>query len=187
VHLRVDRGVTTKRWSAAGAFVAWLLPACVQSDVGAPCNHGPRDAPRESAITYPALACDELMCVYAESADPPVDPCQTEIDCNVDGGTRFDCVEGRCELALDHVLERSMCSRPCGSDADCDDGSVDTACNSGFMCTPLLSLGKQCCQKVCACRDDLAIGDLEELAEDCAAGDSPGCCDREPRPRGCGG
>jgi hypothetical protein len=179
--------VTTKRWPVAGALLAWLLPACVQRDVGAPCNHGGIDAPQEPVITFPALACDELMCVYAESVDPPVDPCETEADCNVDGDTRFDCVENRCALGLDHVLARSMCSRSCRSDADCQDGDAGSACATGFSCTPLLSLGERCCEKVCACNDDLAVASLEELEQDCAAGDAPGCCDRDPRPAACGG
>jgi hypothetical protein len=168
----VEASVNHRWWTLAGLLV---LPACPRSDVGAPCNHGGFDAPQEPVITFPALACDELMCVYAESVEIPPDPCAADADCNVDGSDRFICASEHCELALDHVLTRSMCSRPCSSDADCEDATEDNACSTGFTCTPLLQLGEWCCEKVCACRDDLATAALEELARDCAAGDTPGC------------
>ncbi len=162
-------------------------PACAKSDVGAPCNHGGLDAPQEPVITFPALACEQLMCVYAESLAPPADPCETAAQCNDAGGDRFRCVSGRCELGMKHVLERSMCSQTCDEEADCQGGDDDTSCRTGFTCAPLLELGDFCCEKVCVCRDDLDVAAAEDLAADCASGDAAGCCDREPRPAACGG
>ena len=169
------------------ALALATMAGCVQSDVGAPCNHGGINAPQEPAITFPALACDKLMCVYGESAEPPAEPCQGNAECNVDGGERFVCVEGRCELGLDHVLNRSMCSRKCSSDADCHGGPEDSACRTGFTCAPILGLGDFCCEPVCVCKDDLSVPKIEDLTAQCAAGNAVGCCDQTPRPTACGG
>ncbi|HWB78776.1 MAG TPA: hypothetical protein VG755_27630 [Nannocystaceae bacterium] len=165
------------------AALALAFAACARTDVGAPCNHGPGQIPQEPVITFPALACDQLLCVFAESIAPPEDPCETKLDCGTD--ERFACVEGRCELVGQYVLERSMCSANCGSDSDCE-AADDTACSSGFACTPLMSLGEQCCEKVCVCRDELDVGSLAELEQQCEAGTAAGCCDRDPRPDACG-
>jgi hypothetical protein len=134
-------------------------------------------------ITFPALACDQLLCVFAEAIDPPEDSCVSDADCNED--ERFTCVEQRCKLATEYVLERSMCSAECSSDDDCD-AQGDTACHTGFACTPLLSLGEHCCEKVCVCKDELDAASLDTLEQQCEAGTAVGCCDRDPRPRGCG-
>jgi hypothetical protein len=160
---------------------------CVQSDVGAPCNHGGISAPQEPVITFPALACDELLCVYGESAEPPAEPCRSHADCNTDGLDRFICNEGTCELAIGHVLTRSMCSRECSADTDCSGGAEDTACRTGFTCAPIQSLGDFCCESVCVCKDDLSPTMVEDLRNECASGDARGCCDRNPRPAACGG
>lgn len=157
--------------------------ACARTDVGAPCNHGPNEIPQEPVITFPALACEQLLCVFAESIETPVDPCEVDGDCGAD--ERFACVEQRCELASEYVLHRSMCSVECSSDDECE--AVDgTACHTGFTCTPLMSLGEHCCEKVCVCKDDLALASLQELEQQCEAGTAAGCCDREPRPDACG-
>ncbi len=169
----------TRSWvlgSGFATFLVWSLAGCKQNDVGAPCNHGQLSPPREPVITFPALACDQLLCVYGEDVDPPAGACEQDIDCALEGATEtFACVEGTCRLRPKHVLERSMCSRYCSSDADCASTAKGTACETGFACAPLMSLGDQCCEKVCTCRDDLDVERASKLAKACAEGTAPGC------------
>ncbi len=161
---------------------------CNRSDVGAPCQHAEDDPPSEPLISFPALACEQLLCVFGESLDPPVDPCESDADCaQLSGGKdAFVCASGRCVVGRQAVLERSMCSATCVSDSDCAEAAEGTRCAPGFACAPLMSLGEFCCEKVCVCRDDLDVARVEQLAADCAAQDVPGCCDRDPMPEGCG-
>lgn len=170
---------------ALAAFVG--LCGCAQDDLGAPCNHSVLATPREPVITFPALACDELLCVYGERVVEPAGVCTSDSDCEVPGSTGvFECVEQACRVRNEHVLERSMCSQYCGDDNDCADAVSDTTCKTGFACAPLMSLGEQCCQKVCVCRDNLDVATTDTLAQACAEGTAPGCCNRDPRPAACG-
>lgn len=158
-----------------------LLQACQQGDVGAPCNHGSVDAPTSKLVTFPALSCSDLLCVYGEEQTVPPDTCSDNADCNSAAGTTenvFECVitndVGACRLSLDYVLQRSMCSKTCDVDDDCNNGSLsnrptvdddETACELGFSCAVLQSLGQFCCEKLCVCNDDLDT--VTNLAEDC--------------------
>lgn len=161
---------------------------CSQSDVGAPCQHAQRDVPTEPVISFPSLACDQLLCVFAETINAPPDPCASDADCaEMAGGVdTFVCEDGQCSAAQDAVLERSMCSTTCDSDDDCASFVDGTTCEAGFTCAPLMALGDFCCQKVCVCRDGLDVATADRLEEACLASDVPGCCDRNPSPAGCG-
>lgn len=155
-----------------------LLAACPKGDVGAPCNHGDVEPPDAQVITFPALSCNDLICVYADSRDPP-DSCANDMACNVneeDGNIRYQCINNTCKLSPTFVLERSMCSKTCGSDDDCKDGGLgkqvqakDSSCLGGFKCVQLQKLGEFCCQKLCVCDDDLSQDVIDKLAEECAA------------------
>jgi hypothetical protein len=199
----------TRVWRSLPALcLALVFPAlsgCPKGDVGAPCNHGRVEPPESQLVTFPALSCDDLLCVYADETEPPAGSCTVgaggDQQCNESDITkqRFECVsaggdsnQGICRLRNQYVLERSMCSKKCGSDADCQSSGVtnqvvvdDTACGSGFKCARIQELGEFCCDKLCVCEDDLGIG-VEMLDAACAANDAPGCCDQEPLPRGCG-
>lgn len=161
-----------------------LLTGCPQGDVGAPCNHGSVEAPSSKLVTFPALSCSDLLCVYGEEQTVPETACTTDDECNMSAGgdvQLFECVQpdpnasGSCKLSLDYVLERSMCSKTCSSDDDCNNTSLnnrpavdddETACNTGFSCTVLQKLGQFCCQRLCVCNDDLdTLDDLEEECE----------------------
>jgi hypothetical protein len=156
-----------------------LLAACPKGDVGAPCNHGDVDPPASKVVTFPALSCNDLLCVYADEKPPPETPCTDSAQCNAasdDGKTRFACVEGQCELASQFVLERSMCSKTCNSDEDCQDGGIgkqvlakDSNCGAGFSCVRIQKLGEFCCQKLCVCNDDLSQSAADDLEKECAA------------------
>jgi len=164
-----------------------LLSACPKGDVGAPCNHGKVEPPQSDIVTFPALSCNELLCIYADSAEPPSDPCTTATECNVvePGVDRFTCdtTTNRCELRIEYVLERSMCSKRCGSDDDCKDGGIgektvveNSSCGTGFACARIQKLGEFCCEKLCVCRDDLNIADTNELQLACQNSTQTGCC-----------
>jgi hypothetical protein len=161
-----------------------LLTACPQGDVGAPCNHGTVEAPSSKLVTFPALSCSDLLCVYGEDKTIPDTGCGNDLDCNAasggDGASIFECeipegqMVGDCKLSLTYVLERSMCSKTCVTDDDCNNTTLtnrptvdddDTACATGFKCTVLQRLGQFCCDKLCVCQDDLPA--LDDLEQDC--------------------
>jgi hypothetical protein len=152
-----------------------LLSACPKGDVGAPCNHGDVQAPDSQVVTFPALSCNDLLCVFAQKEKPPNTPCAGDAECNTDGGNRFTCVNKACKLSSTYVLERSMCSKTCSTDADCKDGGIgkkvlsqDSSCENGFQCAPIQKLGEFCCQKLCVCADDLSTGTVADLVDDCS-------------------
>jgi hypothetical protein len=179
----VPSGLGRSVFAVASLVAGLLLTACPQGDVGAPCNHGSVEPPSSKLVTFPALSCSDLLCVYGEEQTVPPDNCQTEGDCNSAAGTTesvFECVVnpdtnvGACRLSLDYVLERSMCSKTCDTNEDCNNSSLnnrptvdddETACELGFSCTVLQSLGQFCCQKLCVCNDDLDT--LNNLEDDC--------------------
>ena len=114
---------------AAAALLAGglLLTACPQGDVGAPCNHGTVEPPSSKLVTFPALSCSDLLCVYGEEQTVPETPCGSDQECNSQGGGGdiFECVNNSCRLSLDYVLERSMCSKTCSTDDDCNNTSLN--------------------------------------------------------------
>lgn len=163
------------------------LSGCPDSDVGSPCNHGAAFVPQSQAITFPALSCDHLLCVYAEDTEPPSEGCSSDAECNQAGSdAKFVCTDGRCELDQRHVMERSMCSQTCEVDEDCAGGDPGSACGSGFACARIQALGDHCCQKLCVCRDDLDVASAAVLETECSADAALGCCDQEPHPDACG-
>lgn len=154
-----------------------LMTACPKGDVGAPCNHGNVDPPESKVVTFPALSCNDLLCIYADEKEPPADGCKTDDDCNKvePGKQQFACnTSGVCKLSSTYVLERSMCSKTCETDTDCQDGGIgkkvlakDSACELGFACVQIQKLGEFCCQKLCVCSDDLSAGTVEDYAKEC--------------------
>lgn len=157
-----------------------LLSACPKGDVGAPCNHGDVDPPDSKVVTFPALSCNDLLCVYADESAPPMTPCTDDAQCNTADPTKtkFVCETGSntCRLSSQYVLERSMCAKTCASDADCQDGGItkqvlakDSNCAGSFKCVQIQKLGEFCCQKLCVCEDDLSQGTVDQLATECAA------------------
>jgi len=165
------------------------LAACQVSDVGAPCNHGASEPQNTLTVTFPALACNDLVCVYAERDEPPDADCQDDADCNIPGDEEqpFECDAGRCVIATTHILQNSMCSKFCDSDADCSDGDPDTNCQTGFSCLPPQDLGPYCCQKMCLCNDELDLVGAQQRAAECEAGTHESCCMGEDPSPACGG
>ena len=151
---------------------------CPTGDVGAPCNHGEASPPSTKLVTFPAVSCSDLICIYGDDERAPDLTCNVDADCNLDGVPRFECQAGnRCGLSFDYFLERSMCSKRCSSDSDCENSGITTdkkpindeitRCNSGFRCAVVQDLGEFCCEKLCVCNDDIADADLDDLEMTC--------------------
>jgi hypothetical protein len=149
---------------------------CPSGDVGAPCNHGEAVPPPTKLVTFPAVSCNDLICVYGEDDSAPAGSCSVDSDCNPDGRARFECVNDKCSLSFDYFLERSMCSKRCDSNTDCENSGVTAAkkplaektrCQGGFECAVVQNLGQFCCQKLCVCSDDIAPNVVEDLEEQC--------------------
>jgi hypothetical protein len=66
-----------------------------------------------------------------------------------------------------------LCTAECGGDGDCD-RSPESPCAKGFECMVPVVVGPFCCQKMCVCRDYLAIPDGGNVAlpAACALGDA---------------
>lgn len=174
------------------ASIATAL-SCAKGDVGAPCNHGQVQPPESKLVTFPALSCNELLCIYADVAEAPDDACTVGDDtvCNATdpGKDRFECVatadgnSGVCKLKIEYVLERSMCSKKCSSDSDCKDGGPtkkvvveNTKCQTGFACAKIQTLGQFCCESLCVCKDDLDVTTATDIGTACMANTQEGCC-----------
>ena len=181
---------------AAAVLIPWLL-GCPKGDIGSACNHGQVEPPESKLVTFPALSCDDLLCVYADEDEPPTGGCTDDASCNPPGErVKFECIqssqnEGNCRLRVDYVLERSMCSKKCASDNDCKDGGPtkqvvvdDSNCATGFSCARIQTLGKFCCEKLCVCNDDLGV--TSDIDTKCSQGTQEGCCDGDMPPPACG-
>lgn len=176
------------------ALAALTLTGCPNGDVGAPCNHGTVNPPSSFLVTFPALSCNDLLCIYGEDKEVPTEitGCTNDSDCNVSnpGQTIFSCTDdGTCELSIDYVLERSMCSKKCASDEDCNNQSAfdkpavdddETACDSEFKCVVLQELGEFCCESVCVCNDDLP--GVQMLQERCRVEGKEAVCNTGTTP-----
>lgn len=167
-----------------GDGASTTMPDDDELGIGGPCDHGkPADyVPESKLLTFPALDCEDLLCIYADIADPPADPCTSDAECNATNPelARFACsLEGRCEVSRAYFEARSMCSATCESDVDCATDET-TNCQTGFSCVPITSLGEICCQPVCVCNDDLDFASTQDLTEACLNGTQEGCCDTQP-------
>ncbi len=170
---------------AGAALLVPILSACPSGDVGAPCNHGDVEPPQAETVTFPALSCNDLLCVYADTNKPEVEACVDDAQCNEgQDQPRFECSSGQCRLNLNYVLERSMCSKSCEVDGDCQDGGItdrvlapETNCNGTFKCVVIQKLGEFCCRPLCVCTDDLNEAVTDELEQECMQGGAAACED----------
>lgn len=152
---------------------------CPTGDVGAPCSHGEATPTGTKMVTFPAVSCNDLICIYGDDKEPPESSCMSDADCNVDGVSRYACNNGECELSFNYFLERSMCSKRCSSDSDCENTGITTAnkpvadditrCDGGFRCAVVARLGQFCCEKLCVCNDDIADAQVQALATECSS------------------
>lgn len=157
---------------AAGfAAVGMVIGSCLGlgGDLGEACPGA--EAVPGPQIAHPVEACSGEWCLYADVSEPPVGTCVSDADCNQVHPTieRFRCQESVCVMSPAYVSERSMCSRRCDEDADCDEGLADESnCQSGFLCVPNTT-ANHCCVKLCACADDLSAGALDAEKLRCAS------------------
>jgi hypothetical protein len=137
-----------------------LMTACPKGDVGAPCNHGDVQPPDSQVVTFPALSCNDLLCVYAtEGAAEGVQERRGVQHRRRRTASRFSASSGDCKLSSTYVLERSMCSRDlrptttartAASARRCQ--AKETSCENGFRCAQIQKLGEFCCKKLCVCK-----------------------------------
>ncbi len=144
--------------------------------VGAPCEVS---EPIEAALLEydQSGSCGGGYCLFADVVSPSIRTCDSADGCSSDeGDEKFYCdlEAGRCKLDPDFVAERSMCSQNCETADDCI-GADGTACEGGFSCEPIASLGELCCQNVCVCNDNLDTAAADDLRYSCENGLLPHC------------
>lgn len=155
------------------------------TDVGAPCQLS--GLPASALLELGNAECMTGLCLYPDTLEANAQQtCRESSECAGFGSGVICGPDGHCQLDPAHVAEASMCTAECNDDSDCV-GADGTACEGGFACVPVTSLGSTCCLKFCACIDDYDSASAAGLAEACAAGTQPGCCDQDPPGEGCGG
>lgn len=123
----------------------------------------------------PSDACGGGYCLFAYDFQPPSIACQSDDECGGEDGSFYcDPDSGACALNPEFIADRSMCTQACETTDDCA-GADGTACEGGFSCRPVASLGSLCCQSMCVCNDDLNFTAAEDLRESCEQGLIPEC------------
>lgn len=130
--------------------------------------------------------CNGGYCLYADTFQAPIQTCESDEGCGSEDGRLYcDPESGECALNPDFAAARSMCSQNCETADDCI-GADGTACEGGFSCAPIASLGSLCCQSVCVCNEDLDTAAADELRQECEQSTVAGCCDQATPGPGCG-
>jgi hypothetical protein len=177
------------------ASVAWLsaVVACGGPPAGI-CDLGTLALPSETLVTSPSTTC------YAVSSGPHMNPDGT---LGLPSITRSSqpCPGPIClRVPLGRVLPPGglypngfpncptcggISSSACESDADCPD---EAPCVTGFTCAvpPGLTVGPQCCKRLCLCKDYVALppstNELPVPAACDASNASNTCCNLPGRP-----
>ena len=142
---------------------------------GTPCELGPAEAWEETAMPDPdapieynvltvtqSTDCAGGVCLFAAHVNPP--SCKNDSECAGDVRLTGICGEFQCEVDTAWGEAHTTCTSTCEVDTDCP---VVPGCVEGPICTVVSKLGSQCCKKLCACRDELSEGDLENVEWDC--------------------
>ena len=135
-----------------------LLAACHGGDIGRPCTNPLGMAPQGNAIGKPEDPCNSQLCLITPSAD----------------STQPGCTGGRC-----------ICTAACITDGDCPSGNPFGSCASGYTCAVALTVGSECCDKLCMCKDDLTAGfNATMMSDGTLQPTTPFACDRAANPNG---
>jgi hypothetical protein len=154
-------------------------------DIGLPCQLN--EVPEAHLLEIENAGCGSGMCLYADTITAaPHQGCTEDSECTGFGQGVICGATGQCELDPAHIAARSRCTDTCVDDAECV-GADGTTCEGGFACMPVQAFGPVCCERVCVCRDELDVAATAELASECEAGLTPGCCDQQTVPEACGG
>lgn len=156
-------------------------PTTGPADDGAPCELAPEnieegqpgcpgvDCPSQpdysgGPIVATDLACAGEICVFAGEVESK--QCDVPEDCASD--ERFyDCVEGMCVVEAAWGEAHTGCTRTCELATDCP---ALPGCAAGPVCTAVALIGSLCCEKVCACGDELSESWLADRELACASG-----------------
>lgn len=115
-----------------------------------------------SKLVQEVSACTTGICVFP--SDTTLAPCDGPEDCAGVPWQTGSCSEfGVCNLDLEWVQGRSLCTQTCELDTDCPDAD---ACPGGFACQPVHKLEPYCCEKLCVCKDDVPA-EASTLAQEC--------------------
>jgi len=112
-----------------------LTAACEDKELGRPCSLNTDASALQSAYTVEATDCPSHIC-----NKPGVQP---GVSTDLDTGP--------------------YCTITCASDNDCNGqtrdptNKLDTRCKRGFVCAIPFDTGAMCCQKLCLCRDFIAL------------------------------
>ena len=98
------------------------------------------------------------------------------------GSPALECESSICLHIAGQVT--NMCTARCNADSDCE-ASPESPCKGGFACVVQVVTGDFCCEKLCACRDQLpspdAGGTFTEPAACDPANTANECCNLEGR------
>ena len=147
---------------------------------GAPCELAPGELVEDSAMNEPTAAgieygggpmvsrsptCAGEVCLYGADFDPP--NCDSDAPCAGDERLTGSCGEFQCDIVPAWGEAHTTCTRTCEADDDCP---ALPGCAQGPVCTAIDRLGSLCCQKLCACRDELNEDYLDEVRSQCESG-----------------
>ena len=146
---------------------------------GTPCEFGPPESFEEGTppmpdaptnygggrMLSPGPDCAGGVCLYAADVQPP--NCDDDATCAGDERLSGSCGEFQCDVDPTWAEAHTTCTRTCEAATDCP---AIPGCTGGPVCTVVSRLGSLCCQKVCACRDELSESTSQELEMDCDAG-----------------
>ena len=135
-----------------------------EGEYGGPCELA-FDYPIEAKAVTPQPDCDGGICLFMWDQEPP--GCTDDSDCPAPWAT---CGGTHCILDQDVVASESRCTQTCEEDSDCP---VIPGCAEGAVCVPVTKLGELCCAKMCACGDNLSVGEWKSLEQECQ---EPGFC-----------
>jgi hypothetical protein len=162
LHAEVDDGFDADAApSAMTRIVLLALVACAGEPVGRKCDLGGEPAPSEVLVNTASLDCVSRTCLRVPLGRdlPP-------------GGDYPTGTTG-------------LCTAACATDDDCQ-GVAETPCRTGFTCgiPPGETVGAECCQKLCVCRDYVALDETGHLEAPLACDPTIStntCCNLEGR------
>lgn len=137
-----------------------FLVACAGEPVGRKCDLGGTPGPTETLVAS-SLDCVSRTCLHV--------PLGRDLPAGGDYPTGTT----------------GLCTAACATDDDCA-GVAETPCRTGFACgvPPGASVGDFCCQKLCVCKDYVALdatGHLDTPLACDPANAANACCNLEGR------
>lgn len=113
--------------------------------------------------------CPGQLCLLVHDEIPP--SCATDDDCAEASPDHGECNENDlCGLSPAYIDDHARCTQTCEDVSECP---PIPGCESGPTCVVIARLGAYCCQKICACADEVDVGTAMERELQCS---DPGAC-----------